>query len=416
MLSVVRLSSVAVSLLLVLGVDALDNGLARTPPMGWISWERYRCQLDCKNFPDECISEGLYMRMADALVKYGYRDLGYVHVNIDDCWPKLVRDPKTNRLVADPQRFPSGIKALAKYMHDRGLKLGIYGDAGFLTCAGYPGSGLHVELDAETFAEWDVDMVKFDGCYVGENDIGEVYQNMSRALNKTGVPMLYSCEWPLYLNKLKPDYAKIAATCNIWRNYNDVDDNWDSVKTIMDFYAANQDAFVPYQGPGAFFDPDMLVLGDYGLSYDQSKAQLALWTIWASPLFMSNNVEAIERSIGQLLKNPHMIDMNQDSEGHMGKRVKVVNNVHIFARPILPKTGTSYSYGLAFVNRNEGGGPTTVSITAANCGLTDSNGYALTDIFDGNKPVGVVGPKDVVEVTVNPTGAVLLKATLNGAK
>ena len=114
---------------------SLDNGLARTPPMGWLSWERFTCNIDCVNYPHNCINEQLYKDMADRMVKDGFKDVGYQYVNIDDCWSEMERDSQ-NKLVADKKRFPSGIKTLADYMHSKGLKLGIYGDVGYKTCAG----------------------------------------------------------------------------------------------------------------------------------------------------------------------------------------------------------------------------------------------------------------------------------------
>ncbi|ESN90211.1 hypothetical protein HELRODRAFT_182708 [Helobdella robusta] len=147
-----------------LKILALDNGLTRTPPMGWLSWERFRCNVDCKNDPNNCISEKLFMDMADKMASGGYKKAGYEYVIIDDCWSEKKRD-QNGRLQADKNRFPSGIKKLADYIHSKGLKFGIYGDFGTLTCGGYPGSIYYLEADANTFAEWGVDYFKMDGCY-----------------------------------------------------------------------------------------------------------------------------------------------------------------------------------------------------------------------------------------------------------
>ncbi|KAL2309143.1 hypothetical protein Nmel_005326, partial [Mimus melanotis] len=163
----VVLSGLALALALALPLPsaALENGLARTPPMGWMSWERFRCNVDCQADPRNCISEQLFFEMADRLAEDGWRELGYEYINIDDCWSAKQRDA-AGQLAPDPKRFPSGIKALADYVHARGLKLGIYGDLGVFTCGGYPGTMLeHVKQDAQTFAAWGVDMLKLDGCY-----------------------------------------------------------------------------------------------------------------------------------------------------------------------------------------------------------------------------------------------------------
>ncbi|KAK7503869.1 hypothetical protein BaRGS_00004992 [Batillaria attramentaria] len=240
------------------GCHGLDNGLARTPPMGWLSWQRYRCNTDCKNQPEECISESLYKAMADRMVSDGYRDAGYVYVNIDDCWPAKKRDANLS-LVADPDRFPSGIKALADYVHAKGLKLGIYSDMGSETCGGYPGSKFYMERDAQTFAAWGIDSLKLDGCYSTIDDFPIGYPIMGLELNKTGRPILYSCSWPAYYTgkKLIPPYKDIAQNCNLWRNYDDIDDSFDSVTNIIQWFAQDKGNFTKVAGPGNWNDPDM---------------------------------------------------------------------------------------------------------------------------------------------------------------
>jgi len=139
--------------------SALDNGLARTPPMGWLAWERFRCNTDCENDPHNCISERLFMQMADLVISDGYYDAGYRYINIDDCWLAHERD-RRGKLQPDATRFPSGIKALGDYVHSKGLKFGIYEDYGNYTCAGYPGILGHLKEDADTFESWGVDYVK----------------------------------------------------------------------------------------------------------------------------------------------------------------------------------------------------------------------------------------------------------------
>ncbi len=171
-------------------VESLDNGLVRTPPMGWLSWERYACNIDCVNYPNDCINEQLYMAMADRLAADGYKDVGYNFVNIDDCWSEKKRDPTTNRLVADHTRFPHGIRALADYVHSKGLLLGIYGDVGTMTCGGYPGARSangtdYDDIDAKTYAEWQVDSLKLDGCYADVKNMTNLYPKMELALNST---------------------------------------------------------------------------------------------------------------------------------------------------------------------------------------------------------------------------------------
>jgi len=173
-------------------ITCLDNGVAIKPPMGWMSWERYTCTIDCSRYPNDCISEQLFKTMATIMIKEGYKDAGYEYVNIDDCWPELERDNITHKLVPDRKRFPNGIKNLADYMHENRLKLGIYGDIGTKTCAGYPGLLIEgsatdfIELDAFTYADWGIDSLKVDGCYADPHDFDTLYSRLGAALNMTG--------------------------------------------------------------------------------------------------------------------------------------------------------------------------------------------------------------------------------------
>lgn len=183
--------SVVLFVLLVISIPvlALDNGLARKPPMGWLSWARFECIVDCKTYPNDCINEKLYKDMIDRLANDGYAQLGYNFVNIDDCWmEKSFRDNKTGKLVPDHNRFPNGIKVLSDYAHEKGLLLGIYEDIGTLTCGGYPGTFFanvdHTELDARTFSDWEVDSLKLDGCYMDSSKYNTTYPAYSRALAK----------------------------------------------------------------------------------------------------------------------------------------------------------------------------------------------------------------------------------------
>jgi alpha-galactosidase len=181
--------------------QTLDNGLALTPPMGWMHWQRFRCLVDCDAYPDECINEKLFRSMADHLAADGYLEAGYEYLIIDDCWASKERDDQ-GRLQPNATRFPNGIKALADYVHSKGLKFGIYGDYGTKTCAGYPGSYGHLETDAKTFAEWEVDYLKLDGCYADVDNLEQGYIEMGRYLNQTGRPIVYSCSWPAYQEPL----------------------------------------------------------------------------------------------------------------------------------------------------------------------------------------------------------------------
>ncbi|KAG8197067.1 hypothetical protein JTE90_004334 [Oedothorax gibbosus] len=394
-----------------ISVFGLDNGLALTPPMGWLSWERFTCNTDCVNEPADCISERLYKDMADRLVEDGYKELGYEYVNVDDCWMEHDRD-QNGRLVPDRERFPSGIKGLADYVHSKGLKLGIYQDVGTKTCAGYPGSYGSFEIDAETFAEWEIDMLKVDGCYADPKEMDQTYPTFSSFVNKTSRDILFSCEWPLYQDQvgIKPNYTQIAKFCNIWRNVHDIDDSWQNVLSVVDYYSSHQDELVAAAGPGRWNDPDMVLAGNFGLSYDEAKAQLMLWAVMASPLLMSNDLRDIKKEFSDLLKNKEIISVNQDPLGKMGKRVQKNGNIEIWTRPISPqdKDGKP-SYAVLFFNRNTIGGPTNVSVELSSIGLDSVNCYNTYDVFSPDHSVKYC-PKDNLHARVNPSGATMIIA------
>ncbi|XP_059616655.1 alpha-N-acetylgalactosaminidase-like [Phlebotomus argentipes] len=390
--------------------DGLDNGLARTPPMGWLNWERFRCITDCDQFPDECISEALFKRTADRLVEDGYLALGYEYVIVDDCWMEMERD-EDGRLVADRKRFPSGMKALADYMHERGLKFGIYEDYGTKTCAGYPGVLNHMEIDAQTFADWGVDYVKLDGCYSEVEDMDIGYPEFGRLLNETGRPMVYSCSWPVYqeVNGIIPNYEAMKAACNLWRNWYDIDDSWESVRTITKYFANNQDRIQNVAGPGHWNDPDMLIIGNFGLSIDQSKAQMAIWAILAAPLLMSNDLDRIRPEFREILQNREIIAVNQDPLGMQGRRIRYTNNIEVWVRPITPSWGVNYSYAVAFVSHRTDGAPYTLNLDAKSLGLK-SPLYMVHDLYDkSSRSRFMASRSSKLRVRINPSGVVFYK-------
>lgn len=381
---------------------ALDNGLMRTPPMGWLAWERFRCDIDCQNDPQNCISESLFTDMADRLAEDGWRELGYVYINIDDCWSSKERDNQ-GRLQADPKRFPQGIPRLARYIHDRGLKLGIYGDMGTHTCGGYPGTTLDkVQTDAQTFADWEIDMLKLDGCYSNSTYQEQGYPMMSKALNATGRPIGYSCSWPAYQGGLPPkvNYTLLGQICNLWRNYGDIQDSWDSVLGIVDWFFNNQDVLQPVAGPGQWNDPDMLLIGDFGLSMDQSRAQMALWAIMAAPLFMSNDLRTISSGARAILQNKVAIGINQDPLGVQGRRLfKEKSGIEVYLRPL--SNGAS---ALVFFSRRTDM-PYRYMTSLKTLGYTPG-GYEVFDVFSEKRFPDLKDSTEFV-VSVNPSGVVM---------
>ncbi|KAH3743323.1 alpha-N-acetylgalactosaminidase precursor [Pelomyxa schiedti] len=389
-------------------VRGLDNGLALTPPMGWLAWERFRCEIDCTTYPDDCISEKLFTDMADRLVADGYRDLGYKLVNIDDCWTSKER-ATDGTLVADPDRFPHGIPWLAQYMHDRGLLLGIYGDYGNYTCGGYPGSIDYLELDANTFASWGVDMLKLDGCYADPATMDDGYTEMEHYLNESGRPMIYSCSWPDYqrLAELPINWELIAETCNLWRMYNDIQDSWASVLDIIHWVAQNQESLYPWAKPGAWNDMDMLIIGDFGLSLPEQRTQMALWSIWASPMLMSNDLRDISADSVTILQNSEIIAVSQDALGQQGVCLHCSEEEQVWARQLdVSSTGAKRAAAALF-----NPGPllsTKISISFYELGFTTT--VLVRDLYS-HKDLGVFTGQYTATVGAHDTAMLLLTAT-----
>jgi len=292
--------------LLCLGATAarapLENGLARTPPMGWNSWNHFGCD----------VSDRLIRETADAMVASGMRDAGYRYVVIDDCW-QVVRDAQ-GRLVADSARFPDGIKPLADYVHAQGLKFGIYTDAGRKTCQGRPGTYGHEREDARTFASWGVDYVKEDWCYADSLDAPVQYGKFRDALRAARRPIVLSiCEW----GSFSPwDWG--PTTGHLWRTTTDIEDKWTSVLDNLDISAQHAAA----ARPGAWNDPDMLEVGNGGMTDGEYRAHFSLWAIMAAPLIAGNDLRTMTPATRDILTNREVIAVDQDSLGVQGTVVQ----------------------------------------------------------------------------------------------
>ncbi|GKY96699.1 hypothetical protein MPSEU_000629400 [Mayamaea pseudoterrestris] len=334
-------------------LNALDNGLALTPPMGWLSWERFGCNIDCETNPDTCISESLYLTQAQLMVDKGYRDAGYRYVNIDDCWSEKERD-ENGDIVADLFRFPNGIRSLARNIHSMNLLLGLYGDIGSKTCAGYPGFEGNYVRDAKMLAQLEIDFIKVDGCNADPSHFNHTYPEFGRALNQTGRQILYNCQWPLYDDASHhgedPDILnnQVGATCNQWRNYYDIFDDWTSVRATIDYWSrsSHNDIMVRAGGPGHWNDPDMLVVGNPGLSLSEQQAQFALWAIFAAPLLISVDLRHISNESAAILRNREVIAINQDPLGHQGYCAHGAStNIRVYIRELLPSNGVPCARG-----------------------------------------------------------------------
>jgi alpha-galactosidase len=279
-------------------VHRLDDGLAATPPMGWNSWNKFACHVD----------EQLIEETADAMVASGMRDAGYRYVVIDDCW-QVYRDT-AGTIVADPQLFPHGMKAVADYVHSKGLKFGIYTDAGTNTCQGRPGTLHHEEQDARTYAAWGVDYVKEDWCNSRGLDAPAQYRQFHAALGATGRPIVLSiCEW----GSNRP-WEWGPGIGHLWRTTGDIDDSWASMLTNADLSSLHQ----AVAGPGGWNDPDMLEVGNGGMTDAEYRAHFSLWAVMAAPLIAGNDLRTMSAATREILTNGEVIAVDQDSLGVQG--------------------------------------------------------------------------------------------------
>ncbi|XP_021292051.1 alpha-galactosidase-like isoform X2 [Herrania umbratica] len=294
----------------------LANGLGRTPPMGWNSWNHFGCDIE-----EKAIKE-----TADAMEARGLAKLGYKYINLDDCWGEPGRDTKGN-LVPKASKFPSGMKAIASYVHSKGLKLGIYSDAGTKTCSRtMPGSLDHEEQDAKTFASWGVDYLKYDNCESYGISPTERYQRMSEALLSTGRPIFFSiCEWGReHPATWAPDIG------NSWRTSGDVRDKWDSMIVRAD----RNDKWASYAGPGGWNDPDMLEVGNGGMTVEEYRSHFSIWAIAKAPLIIGCDIRTMDNDTYEILSNEEVIAVNQDKLGVQGKKVKRDGHLEVWAGPL----------------------------------------------------------------------------------
>jgi alpha-galactosidase len=301
---------------------ALDNGLARTPPMGWNSWNKFACN----------VSEELIRGAADSIVRNGMKDAGYEYVVIDDCW-QVSRDTEGN-IVPDAKHFPSGLKVLGDYIHAKGLKFGIYSDAGRGTCQNRPGSRGYEYQDARQYAAWGVDYLKYDWCNHDTQDSQSSYETMRDALAKAGRPIVFSiCEW----GSTKP-WLWAGSVGNLWRSTGDILDKWDGkekwggngVVQILDL----QDGIESYAGPGHWNDPDMLEVGNGGMTEIEYRSHFSLWCLMAAPLMAGNDLEHMSDATKSMLTNKEMISVDQDTAGIQAKRVKKTGGLEIWVKQL----------------------------------------------------------------------------------
>lgn len=360
--------------------------VAATPPMGWNSWNHFA----------ERVTAADVRAAADALVASGMRDAGYIYVNIDDTWEGK-RD--ASGVIHTNEKFPD-MKALADYVHSKGLKLGIYSSPGPKTCAGYEGSLGHEEQDAKTYAEWGIDYLKYDQCSFGDvikqeagDDLAkaaamqrEAYEKMHRAIQATGRPMVYSyCQYGLYaVWKWAPE-----AGGNLWRTTGDINDSWDRM-TLIGF---SQAGLEKYAGPGHWNDPDMLEVGNGGMKKSEYEVHLSLWAMLAAPLLAGNDLSKMSDETKQILMNKDAIAIDQDKLGKQGSRIWAEGPLEIWSKDL-----SGGKHAVALFNRGE----SALSFDSAQQTLSQFKALRLRDVWT-QAEVRLDGKK----ITV-PSHAVLL--------
>src|SRR5947209_12129217 len=369
-------------------VNKAPNGLAQTPPMGWNSWNKFACN----------VNEQTVRETADAMAASGMRDAGYQDVVIDDCWHGP-RDA-SGFITADPQKFPSGIKALADYVHSKGLKFGIYSDAGRLTCGGRPGSQGHEYQDALAYARWGVDYLKYDWCSTGDRNAQEAYALMADALRASGRPIVFSmCEW----GTAKPWlWAKNVG--NLWRTTGDI---WDSFNKndkehtwahpVTDIVDLNEPLW-PFAGPGHWNDPDMLEVGNGGMSPTEYRSHFSLWAMMASPLMAGNDIAHMDETTRAILTNRDVIAIDQDRLGAQGHRVAKDGNAEVWVKPL---SGGA----IAVLLFNRGDAPASIRATAEQIGNPPAS-VKVRDLW-AHKDVGRWS--GAIAATVEPHGVAMLR-------
>jgi len=378
------------ALLLAAPLAALDDGLARTPPMGWNSWNKFGCN----------VSEDLIKTMADAMVSSGMKDAGYQYIVIDDCW-QISRDKEGN-IIPDPQRFPSGMKALADYVHSKGLKFGIYSDAGTATCQKRPGSRGYEFQDARQYAAWGVDYLKYDWCNTSTQNAQASYSIMRDALKLAGRPIVFSiCEW----GTSRP-WLWAQNVGHLWRTTGDIVDAWDTgsrrgglgVMQILDL----QVGLESFAGPGHWNDPDMLEVGNGRMTETEYQAHFSLWCLLAAPLMAGNDLRSMSPEIRAILTNREAIAVNQDPLGMQGRKVRDDGDLEVWARQL-----SDGSRAVILLNRSASEAPITVNWTEL--GYPPHLSAAVRDLWQ-HKDLGkftgqfsaTVAPHGVVMVTVKP--------------
>ncbi len=315
----------------------LTGQLAPRPPMGFNTWNTFQTK----------INEGMLREMVDVFVSSGMRDAGYQYFVLDDGWMAMERD-QNGSLVADPVKFPHGMKAFADYVHAKGLKFGIYNCAGNRTCAGYPGTRGHEYEDARLYASWGVDFLKYDWCNTDSLNAPEAYKTMNAALRATGRPIVFSiCEWGNHA-----PWLWAGGVGELYRTTGDIGASFIIPKTTGDWTPQTvisildkQESIRQYNGPNHWNDPDMLEVGN-GMSYEEDKSHFSLWCMLAAPLAAGNDLRKMSVETRGILTNKEMIAVDQDSLGISAFKMNLPDSLEVWVKPLQNK-----ELALCFLNR-----------------------------------------------------------------
>ena len=365
------------------------EGIAITPPMGWNSWNKFGCD----------VNEQLIKEIADAMVSSAMKNAGYEYVVIDDCW-QVGRDEEGN-IIPDPERFPSGMKALADYIHSKGLKFGIYSDAGTITCQKRPGSRGYEFQDARTYASWGVDYVKYDWCNTSTQDAQASYRLMRDAIYKAGRPMVFSlCDW----GWSKP-WLWAENVGHLWRATDDIMDCWDceddrnnaGFTVLLDRMVG----LASYSGPGHWNDPDMLEVGNKGLTLNESRAHFSLWCVLSAPLIAGNDIRSMSDETKEILTNKEVIAVDQDSLGKSGVKVRDDGDLEVWVKQMSDG-------GRAVVLFNRGLTAENIAVTWIELGYPNHLKARVRDLWQ-HKDLGKYTGEFTTEVL--PHDAVMIRIT-----
>ncbi|MCX4459043.1 NPCBM/NEW2 domain-containing protein [Streptomyces sp. NBC_01728] len=364
---------------------ALTGGLALTPPMGFNNWNSTHCRAE--------FNESMVKGIADLFVEKGLKDAGYQYVNLDDCWALPNRNAD-GKLVPDPARFPNGIKAVADYVHAKGLKLGIYTSAGTKTCdsVGFPGALGHEYSDARQFADWGVDYLKYDNCNNQGVDAKLRYTTMRDALKATGRPIVYSlCEW----GENKP-WEWASDVGHLWRTTGDINDSWGSMLSIL----KQNLPLAPYAGPGHWNDPDMLEVGNGGMTDPEYRSHFSMWSVMAAPLLIGSDLRKASPATFDILDNKEVIAVDQDPLGKQGTVLSSEGGRWVVAKEM--KDGSQ-----AVALFNETGSAQHIATTARAVGLPAAPAYTLRDLWQ-RRSYNTAG---AISATVPAHGTVLVRVS-----